>query len=290
MSAEVPACSGRRVRFAGRGFLARGAGLSGGGAANTRQEEFAPALNKARSVVGKGESGEFPPAEGVLADWLSICGIGGRLQTVLLGVARFARMRDGGPVKVWFLGWVDAECNAHTLRVWQPIIFPGLIQTEAYARELYAVAGFSEDQISEYVRSRLSRHAILDRSDPPSVVIVLDEVVLHRLIVSPEVMRGQLAHAVELSKRPNIHIHILPSRTGANAGLGGPIHLATGTGTPEVLLVGALIEDQVTLEPLQVRKASYSANGGADCVEAGVVRSRQASAWPGLRCAARGRA
>ena len=146
------------------------------------------------------------------------------------------------------MGWVDAEGNAHTLRVWQPIIFPGLIQTEAYARELYAVAGFSEDQISEFVQSRLSRHAILDRPDPPSVVIVLDEVVLHRLIGSPEVMRGQLAHVIELSKRPNMHIHILPSRTGANARLGGPIHLATGTGTPEVLLVGALIEDQVTLE------------------------------------------
>jgi Domain of unknown function (DUF5753) len=220
------------------------------------QDEFAPALSKDRSVVGKAESGEYPPAEAVLSDWLSICGIGGRLQTVLLGVARFARMRDGGPVKVWFLGWVDAEGTAHTLRVWQPIIFPGLIQTEAYARELYAVAGFSEDQISEYVQARLSRHAILDRPDPPSVVIVLDEVVLHRLIGSPEVMRGQLAHVIELSKRPNMHIHILPSRTGANAGLGGPIHLATGTGTPEVLLVGALIEDQVTLEPQQVRKAS----------------------------------
>jgi hypothetical protein len=98
--------------------------------------------------------------------------------------------------------------------------------------------------------------AILDQPELPSVVIVLDELVLHRLIGGEKVMSEQLAHVVELSKRPNVHIHILPTQTGANLGLGGPVHLATGTGTPEVLLVGALIEDQVSVDPALVRRAS----------------------------------
>ena len=165
-------------------------------------------------------------------------------------------MRDGGPVKAWFVSWVDAEAKAHTLRIWQPIIVPGLIQTRAYARELFAAMGMNDDRVSDYVQSRLSRQEILDQADPPSVVIVLDEVALHRFIGTPELMREQLEHAIELSKRPNIHLHILPTRTGANAGLGGPIHLATGTGSPEVLLVGALIEDQVSADPALVRRAS----------------------------------
>jgi hypothetical protein len=220
------------------------------------QDEFAPVLSRDRSVIGKAESGEYPPTEAVLADWLERCGIGGRLRTVLLGMARFARMRDGGPVKAWFVGWVDAEAKAHTLRIWQPLIIPGLVQTPAYARELFAAMGMNDDQVSDYVQSRLSRQVILDQAEPPSVVIVLDELALHRFIGTPEIMCEQLEHAIELSKRPNIHLHILPTRTGANAGLGGPIHLATGMGSPEVLLVGALIEDQVSADPALVRRAS----------------------------------
>lgn len=220
------------------------------------QDEFAPVLSKDRSVIGKAETGEYPPTEAVLDDWLSACGITGRLRTVLLAVAKIARMRDGGPVKAWFAGWFDAEGKAHTLRIWQPIIVPGLLQSPAYARELFIATGLSEDRASEYVQSRLDRQAILDRPEPPSIVVVLDELALHRLIGTAEIMREQLAHVIELSRRPNVHIHILPTRTGANAGLGGPIHLATGSGTPEVLLIGALIEDQVTADLVQVRRAS----------------------------------
>jgi Domain of unknown function (DUF5753) len=226
------------------------------GAGYKSQDEFAAVLSKDRSVVGKAESGEYPPTETVLNDWLNLCGTEGRLRTVVLGMAKFARMRDGGPVKIWFVGWVDAEGKAHTLRVWQPIMFPGILQTPAYTRALFAVTGMDDDQIDDYVQSRLNRQAILDRPDPPSVVVVLDELVLHRLIGTPETMREQIEHVIELSKRINVHVHILPTRTGANLGLGGPVHLATGTGTPEVLLVGALIEDQVSADPALVRRAS----------------------------------
>ena len=220
------------------------------------QDTFAGALGVDRSVVGKAETGEFPPTEPVMTKWLDVCDVAGRLRATVEGLNRFARMRDGGPVKAWFLGWFDAEGKAHTLRIWQPIIFPGLIQSPAYARAIFAAMGMGDDQVEVFVQARLERQAILDRPDPPTIVIVLDELVLHRFIGTPEVMRQQMTHAIELSKRPNIHIHVLPSRNGANAGLGGPIHLATGIGTPEVLLVGALIEDQVTLEPPLVRKAS----------------------------------
>jgi hypothetical protein len=231
------------------------------GAGYKSQDEFASVLSKDRSVVGKSESGEYPPTDAVLTDWLNLCGIEGRLRTVVVGMAKFARMRDGGPVKVWFVGWVDAEGKAHTLRIWQPIIVPGIVQTPAYARELFVAMGMNDDQVSGYVQSRLSRQVILDRADPPSVVIVLDELALHRLIGTPEIMREQVEHLLELSKRPNIHIHILPARTGANAGLGGPIHLATGIGSPEVLLVGALIEDQVSADPMLVKRASATFDG-----------------------------
>ncbi|HUN36985.1 MAG TPA: helix-turn-helix transcriptional regulator [Trebonia sp.] len=220
------------------------------------QSELGRLIGADTSVIAKAETGDRPPTNPVYELWMEKCGIVGRereLYDVLLGLAR---VKEGGPAKIWFAGWVDAEGRAHTLRIWQPLIFPGLIQTEAYATALYATTGMSDEEIREHVQARLNRQTIFDQPEPPSVVIVLDELVLHRLIGSPELMRDQLTRAIELSRRPNVHIHILPSRTGANLGLGGPIHLATTMGTPEVLLVGTLIEDQVTAEPTLVRKAS----------------------------------
>ncbi len=219
------------------------------------QDEFAPALRKDRAVIGRAESGEYPPTDAVLDDWLNLCGVSGRLREVLEGVNKITRTVIG-PVKLWVAPWFETEGKSHTLRIWQPIIFPGILQTPAYTRALFAVTGMGDDQIEEYVQSRLSRQEILSRPEPPSVVIVLDELVLHRLIGTPKIMGEQLAHVVELSNRPNVHIHVLPTQTGANLGLGGPVHLATGTGTPEVLLVGALIEDQVSVDQALARRAS----------------------------------
>ncbi len=196
------------------------------------QAELGDRIGVHTTVIAKAETGDRPPTSEVYEPWLEQCGITGRereLYDVLFGLAR---AKEGGPAKIWFVGWVDAEGRAHTLRIWQPLIFPGLIQTEAYATALYATTGMSDDQIREHVQARLSRQSIFDQPDPPSVVIVLDELVLHRLIGSPEIIREQLTRVIELSRRPNVHIHILPSRTGANLGLGGPIHLATAIGHP----------------------------------------------------------
>jgi len=87
-------------------------------------------------------------------------------------------------------------------------------------------------------------------------VIVLDELVLHRLIGTAEVMAEQCARLLELSENPSVLIHILPSALGASPGLGGPVSLATVSGEPDVLLNGSMLEDVVTTDPQQVRSAS----------------------------------
>lgn len=83
------------------------------------------------------------------------------------------------------------------LRLWQPMIVPGLFQTAGYARALFVAAGSDEDQADGLVTARLDRQAILDRAGPPHVVTVLDEAVLHRLIGSPQIMADQLGFLAE---------------------------------------------------------------------------------------------
>lgn len=217
------------------------------------QDEFAPALGRDRSVVGKAESGEYPPTDAVLEDWLNLCGIGGRLRDVLTGVTRIARLRNSTPIKV--APWFETEARAHTLRYWAPVIVPGIAQTAEYARELFAAMGLDEVMVTEFLEVRMGRQAILSRRDAPDMTIVLWEPVLHHQIGSPEVMRAQMARLIELSHLPTTTVHVLPSRIGANCGLGGALNLAATDDAPELLLSDGLVEDQLSQDPAVVRKA-----------------------------------
>jgi transcriptional regulator with XRE-family HTH domain len=215
------------------------------------QDALAAKLGFDRTVITKAETGDRAPTDEVLAAWCQACGLPADL------FARFAALarRADGPVASWFEGWLEAEGKAHTLRLWAPLVLPGLFQPAGYARALFLAMGMDEEAAEEQVALRLSRQEILDRPDPPQVVAVIYEAVLHHLVGSPQVMHDALIHLAELSQRPNITIQVIPTDTGANAGLGGSFNLASGDGTPEVLAM-VTIEDITTESRSLVRKAA----------------------------------
>lgn len=215
------------------------------------QEALAANLGFDRTVIVKAETGARPPSADVLAAWAQAC----NLDEELFGrFASLARCADG-PVPKWFEDWLEAEGEAHTLRLWSPLLVPGLLQTAEYARALFVASGLDEEAAQEHVAVRLDRQTILDRPDPPHVVAVLDESVLYRLIGSPQVMADQLAHLADLTERLNISVQLIPSASGANAGLSGAFDLASGDGAPEVLRLEA-VEDVTTESRALVRMAA----------------------------------
>jgi transcriptional regulator with XRE-family HTH domain len=126
------------------------------------QEALAARLAFDRTVVAKAETGERPPTIDVLAAWCEAC----RLDEDLFGrLATLARRADG-PVPTWFEDWLEAEREAHTLRLWSPTLIPGLLQTAEYARALFLAAGVEEDPADRMVAARLERQAVLDRRAP----------------------------------------------------------------------------------------------------------------------------
>lgn len=195
------------------------------------QDALAAKLGFDRTVVAKAETGERPPTDDVLAAWCQACCLDDDLFGRLVRLAR----RADGPVPTWFEDWLRAEGEAHTLRIWQPLIIPGLLQIAEYAGALFVAAGADDAKADELVAVRLERQLILDRADPPHVVTVLDESVLHRLIGSPAIMYEQVIHLADVAERPAVSIEIVPSSTGANAGLSGGFQLASCDGAPDVL-------------------------------------------------------
>ena len=101
----------------------------------------------------------------------------------------------------WFRSWVEHEQQAATLRIWQPCVLSGLLQTETYARAILAVnPGVTDDQVSERLAARLARQAVLTRDDPPAAWFLVDEATLRRCVGSPDVMAAQLAHLAGLAR------------------------------------------------------------------------------------------
>ena len=110
----------------------------------------------------------------------------------------------------WFQEWTDIEAEAKALRWYEPLVVPGLLQTEDYARAILSVRPDGNlDDLDEQVAARLARQAVLDRPDAPQLWCVLDEGVLHRAIggsnggTCVEVGTAGPAVAVRDSKHPD---------------------------------------------------------------------------------------
>ena len=188
------------------------------------QDALAARLGFDRTVITKAETGLRPPTADVLAAWCTACDLDqemfGRLGTL-------ARRADGS-VPAWFADWTrDIEAAALTLRSFEPLIVPGLLQTEPYARALYATrVALSTDDIDALVAARMARQEILTREAPPMLWVILDEGVLRRPVGGSGVMAEQVRLLLELVSRPTVRIEIIPVSIGAHDGLAGAFTIA----------------------------------------------------------------
>ncbi len=221
------------------------------------QDALAARLGFDRTVIAKAETGERPPTSDVLAAWCEACGLDADLFADLTELARSA----DGPIPSWFEDYLQAEREAQSLLIWSPIVIPGLLQTDDYARALLLAqqTDTSDERIDALVNARLDRQAIFERPEPPDVTVVLDEAVLHRLIGSPAVMHDALTHVADMSMRPSIVVQVVPASKGANAGIGGAFDIASADGSPDTLRTDG-VEDQTTENRSLVRKHRVAFN------------------------------
>lgn len=166
-----------------------------------------------------------------------------------------------GPYPGWFADWVKTERDAVTLRTWEPLLVPGLLQTADYARALFkawSVTG-DKDEVEQLVTARLDRQGIFDRPKPPSFWAVMDEGVLRRCIGSPKVMHGQLVHLADMAERPAVKVHVIPSEVGAHIGLLGAFAIVGLADDPHgVVYFETPDEGETTRESVTVAKIALT--------------------------------
>jgi transcriptional regulator with XRE-family HTH domain len=169
-----------------------------------------------------------------------------------------ARLRDL-PFPASFRPFAAYEAEATALYVFEHSLIPGLLQTPEYARAVLATRpNTAEDEIDNLVAARLARQDVLTRDEPPAPLLwaLIDEGALHRPVAQGEVMRGQLTRLVEVSRRPNVTVQVLPYSAGGHTGLLGAFTIADLGGNPGTVNVEDITDGRVSEDPGTVSRVT----------------------------------
>lgn len=199
--------------------------------AGLTQEQLAAATHYSASLVAQVETSRKLPSVDFSEAADAALGTDGLLTRLVTDLLR----RDSS-LPEWFKPWAMVEQEATALWTFEPLLVPGLLQTEAYARAVLSVVGDSGDDTARQVSARMARQAVLTREDPPppEFVAVIDEGVLRRPVGGPGVMAGQLAALAVAARR--WLIQVVPLSADTYHGLAGPLVIAAVDGTEVVYL------------------------------------------------------
>jgi transcriptional regulator with XRE-family HTH domain len=112
----------------------------------------------------------------------------------------------------WFQDYLGLEESASRIQTWEQQFIPGLMQTEDYAQAIatHGWCPLANQSVQCQVAVRMRRQALLARPHSPKLWAVIDESVLQRPIGGRRVLLGQIEHLLELTKRPNITLQLVP--------------------------------------------------------------------------------
>ncbi|KOX03638.1 XRE family transcriptional regulator [Streptomyces sp. NRRL B-3648] len=190
-------------------------------------EEVAERLLVSQSKISRLENGRRSISQRDVRD---LCGVyeveDQRIVDSLMEMARDSRQQGWWHTfgDIPYSVYIGLETDAESLRVYEPQLVTGLLQTRAYAEALVqgALPETSTAEIEKRVQVRMRRQErITAESNPLRLWVVLDEAALRRLVGSKPVMREQLEHLIEMSQLPHVTVQVLPFEVGAHPGLNG---------------------------------------------------------------------
>jgi transcriptional regulator with XRE-family HTH domain len=194
-------------------------------AAGSTIDQVAERLNCSASKISRIETGQSGVSSREVRDILAAYQVEGIQAEALVEMAREAKQRGWWQLygTVLTSAYVGLEAAAAELRSFEPLVIPGLLQTEAYARAM-VLAGWpnmSTEEVEQRIRVRMKRQSLLYQDDPLQLSIVLDEAALRRPVGGIDAMRRQLTKLLNASELPHVTLQVLPLSAGAHGGMDG---------------------------------------------------------------------
>ncbi|MEV5236161.1 helix-turn-helix domain-containing protein [Streptomyces pseudogriseolus] len=131
---------------------------------------------------------------------------------------------DRAKLPRFFRNFAVIEAEVVSRFSFDPLLVPGLLQTEAYARAVFAghCPPLSAEIIDQHTEARLSRQKLLTRVPLAELSFIVSEEALRNPVGDAEVMRGQWQRLLEVGASRNVEVQVMPAASGFHPGLNGP--------------------------------------------------------------------
>ncbi|MFG2194471.1 helix-turn-helix domain-containing protein [Streptomyces sp. NPDC048639] len=190
-------------------------------------EEVAERLLVSQSKISRLENGRRSISQRDVRD---LCGVyeveDRRIVDSLMQMAKDSRQQGWWHAfgDIPYSVYIGLETDAASLRVYESLIVPGLLQTREYAQAV--IEGMwpeaTPSEIDKRIQIRLKRQdRLTDPINPLRFWAVIDEALLRRVVGNPQIMAQQLEHLAQLSEQPHVTLQVLPYDVGAHPGMYG---------------------------------------------------------------------
>ena len=181
-------------------------------------------LNWGRGKVGRFEANQWKrPEMSDIRDLLRFYQVDEEPAREIEDLAMRARVRP------WWRDYHDIfdnefpgfEADASRIRVFTPLVIPGLLQTASYIDTLMRSSGKPPAWRCRATEARLKRQQILDRDDGTSSqleAVIAEASLLYRWGSRTE-RRDQLLYLAEMGERPNVSLHLQRFADGPPPGM-----------------------------------------------------------------------
>ena len=126
----------------------------------------------------------------------------------------------------WLRTFAGLEGLAQSEFVFEPMVLPGLLQTEQYAEAVTEATGFvRRDQTERFVSFRLTRAARLTGEQPLHLHAVIGEAAFRLNVGDADVRQAQFRHLLAMAKLPTVTIQVIRPEDGPHAATTGHVLL-----------------------------------------------------------------
>ncbi|MFB4264982.1 helix-turn-helix domain-containing protein [Nonomuraea sp. GTA35] len=224
------------------------------------REDAGYSIRASHAKISRLELGQVSFKQRDVADLLTLYGVTDpEEREPLLALAKQANApgwwhKYGDLLPAWFEVYIGLEGAAAGIRTYENQFVPGLLQTPAYARAVIELAHekAAESELERRVALRMTRQKRLESG--LTLWAVIDEAVVRRTLGSPEIMREQIAHLLDITAGRNVTVQIMPFDRGGHAAAGGPFSILR---FPERELPDVVYMEQLT-SALYLDKAADS--------------------------------
>ncbi|MCZ4602874.1 helix-turn-helix transcriptional regulator [Streptomyces sp. Lzd4kr] len=185
--------------------------------AGLNQQQLGDAIGYSLEQVASVEQGRRPAKAAFTTAAERVLEAGGVLDALQGEVDRAKLPR-------FFRNFALIEAEVVSRFSYDPLLVPGLLQTEEYARAVFSghCPPLSEETVDQHTEARLSRQKLLTRVPLAELSFIISEEALRDPVGSPEVMRAQWQRLLEVGALRNVEVQVMPARRGFHPGKNGP--------------------------------------------------------------------